>query len=223
MPRTARMRPVRCAMLVELLAEPRAVLGDVREQRGIGQPLEHVVRDRRDERTAAERRAVVARLDRRARSRRVIRTAPIGKPAGDRLGQRQHVGLDAELLVGEQRSGATEPALDLVEDQQRRRARCVSARTSRTKPASSTRTPPSPCTGSRISAATVSGFERDGEIVDVALDDRDARRERTERRAVRRAGRSRRAWRTDGRGMPRAARRSRASRRPARAPSAART
>jgi hypothetical protein len=37
--------------------------------------------------------------------------------AGEWLRERDHVGLDAHLLVGEQRSGASEPALNLVEDE----------------------------------------------------------------------------------------------------------
>ena len=198
------MRPVRCAISFSCLPNHAPFSRDVREHRRIGDALEHVIRHRRDERSAAERRAVIARLDRR---RDLVRHQHRAhrQSAGDRLGEREHVRLDAELLVGEQRSRATEAALDLVEDQ-----RDVALLRERAQLAHEA--------GVEHAHAALAlhrlddqrrdrlGVQRDREILDVALDDRDARRERTERHAIRRTiGRRERA-RTAGRETRRAAR-----------------
>ena len=84
----------------------------------VGQHLQHRERRGGAHRVAAERAAVQAGVeqigglaDREARADR--------QPAAEPLGQGDHVGGDAVVLVGEKRSGAAHSGLHLVEHQQR--------------------------------------------------------------------------------------------------------
>ena len=83
----------------------------------VGQHSQHRQRRGGAHRVAAEGAAVQARrhqvggrADRQAR--------PDRQPAAQALGQGDHVGCDAVVLVGEERSGAADPGLHLVEHQQ---------------------------------------------------------------------------------------------------------
>ena len=154
---------------------------------------------------------MVARLDRR---RDLLRHQDRAhrQSAGDRLRQRQHVRLDAELLVGEQRPRSSEAALDLVEDE-----RDVSLLRQRAHLAHEAGI-------EHAHAALALHWLEDQRRGGLPID-RDARGPRCRARRSRcparaggtardtTGGPSRRACRTAGRGMRRAARRSRASRR----------
>ena len=88
----------------------------------------------------------------------VASTAPIGKPPPSALASAMMSGVDAELLIGEQFAGAADAGLHLVEHQQQ--AVLVAQLAQRRRNAGgTTRTPPSPCTGS-IRMAAVSGRSR---------------------------------------------------------------
>src|SRR5207247_9246500 len=73
-------------------------------------------RDGRQEGPAAECRAVITRVDRRCDLCRHPNPAH-WQSTRKRLGERQHVGNDADVFVGEKVSGTSEPALNLVEDE----------------------------------------------------------------------------------------------------------
>jgi hypothetical protein len=115
-PRTGAHAPGARRHPLERLAQERAHLAHVRQQRRVGDALEHVAGDRGHERSAAEGGAVVAGLDGRG-DLRVDEHRAHRQPAGERLGERDHVGGHARGLVGEQGAQPTEPALDLVEDE----------------------------------------------------------------------------------------------------------
>ena len=103
---------------------------------------------------AGEGRAVVAGLSASAQALAGDHRAD-RQPAAERLGERHHVRHDRSLLVREQRAGAPQAALDLVEDQRRAVASQASRAASSTS-SSSTWTPPSPWTGSSSTAAVLS-------------------------------------------------------------------
>ena len=80
--------------------------------------------------------------------------APIGKPQPSALARVTISGTYLVLGMREQRAGATHAALDLVQHQQRIVLHRTSARTRARNPGAAGSTPPSPCTGSSITAAT---------------------------------------------------------------------
>src|ERR1035437_7960197 len=79
-------------------------------------PFRSLQRDATGQRTPAERRPVLARSD-------VLREALLGEKrpqrqsGGDGLGNANHVGHHAEVLEGEELPGASQSALNLVEDE----------------------------------------------------------------------------------------------------------
>ena len=117
-------------------------------------------------RRAAVGAAVVARLEHGGHLARA-QHAPTGKPLPIALAMRHDVGHDAGVLEAEPAAGAAEAGLHLVDHHQQRRAR----RTARGCPARYSAvagmTPPSPCTGSISTAATLGSIGR-GERVEVA-------------------------------------------------------
>ena len=78
---------------------------------------------------------------------------PAGDAAAQGLGQRHHVGRDAEMLIGEPLAGAAAAGLHFVEHQQQIRARRTVRRKPARKPAGGMLMPPSPCIGSIRMAA----------------------------------------------------------------------
>ncbi len=102
----------------ELLAEPRAGFVDARKQRRLLDLVEDGVAHPAGDRISAERCPVMTRLhdafDCLAGEHRAERQS-----AAERFRKRDDVGNDAAVLKREQRSGASEPALDLVEDENR--------------------------------------------------------------------------------------------------------
>ena len=86
----------------------------------------------------------------------VARQAPTGKPPPSAFAMRHDVGRDAGVLIGEQLAGAADAGLHFVEDQQAGRARRTVCAMRAGNACGTTRTPPSPMTGS-IRMAAVSG------------------------------------------------------------------
>ena len=92
-----------------------------------------------------------------AATRSVVQQRADRHPAAERLRERHHVGDGVRLLVGEERTGAADAGLDLVEDQQEVRAgRPSVAQAAQVARMRARTTPPSPWIGSTM-MATVSG------------------------------------------------------------------
>ena len=102
----------------QLRVEPVADRRDAIEQVRLFDLVENGQAEAAGDGVAAEGRAVMAGLD-HAFDRRAGEDGAERQAAAERLGQRDDVGDDAALLEGEERSGAPEAALDLVEDQDR--------------------------------------------------------------------------------------------------------
>src|SRR2546422_7120865 len=111
---------------IELSAKPHSVFTNRFEQRGIREPVNHVARNGCQEGPAAECRAVITRLDRRSDFFRHQNRAH-RQPTRERLGERHHVGDDADAFVGEKVPGTSETALNLVEDERYLALLCQSA------------------------------------------------------------------------------------------------
>src|SRR5690349_14811106 len=101
---------------VQLRPYPLPCVLHVREQRRVSNSLQHMERDRRDERSTAEGRSVVAGIHRRGNTI-VDQHRAHGQPTRDWLCECEQVGLDADLLIGEERARAPHSALNLIEDQ----------------------------------------------------------------------------------------------------------
>jgi len=80
--------------------------------------VKHGERRRARDRVPAERAAVVPLTQRRAR-RAEPDARPDRQPAAESLGEREHVRHDARGLAGEPGTGTPDPALDLIDHQQR--------------------------------------------------------------------------------------------------------
>src|SRR5688500_13667976 len=100
----------------KLLSEPRAVLADGSQQRWIRQAVDNVRRHGSNERATSECRTVIAGVGRRDHDLRYENSAH-WQAARQWLGESEHVGNDARILVREQMTRASEAALDLVEDE----------------------------------------------------------------------------------------------------------
>ena len=127
------------------------------------------------------------------------------KSAGNRLGEREHIRLDTIMLIGEQRPGPTETTLDLVENESDvsfggQRADFANETSIENANAAFTLDRLENQCGHGL------GIQRDGEIVDVALDDANSGRQRPERNAIRRPVCGGEASRTDVRETRRVAR-----------------
>ena len=85
---------------------------------------------------------------------------PAGDAAAERLGQRHHVGRDAEVLVGEPVAGPAAAGLHFVEDQQQLVLVGQFAASPARKPSGGMWTPPSPWIGSIMMAAVSSSISR---------------------------------------------------------------
>src|SRR3989442_800740 len=95
-------------------AQPLGLAANVGEERRVGDRAHHLERHTGDERPAAERGRVVARLERPGYGVR-HEDRPHWQSSGERFSQRQDVGNDAGLLVGEQGPRPAQAALYLVE------------------------------------------------------------------------------------------------------------
>ncbi len=84
----------------------------------VGQHPQHRQRRGRADRVTAECAAVQAGGE-QVRGSTDGQTGSDRQTAAEALGQRHHIGGDAVVLVGEERAGAADPGLHLVEDQQR--------------------------------------------------------------------------------------------------------
>ena len=114
MPRTS----TTCGRPREAVAQPLAVRAHLREQRVVDRRRTTASAAAHDDGIAAERRAVVAGHERAGRvvgdeqaaDRQAVREA---------LGERDELRAHAELLEGEERAGAADAGLHLVEGEQR--------------------------------------------------------------------------------------------------------
>src|SRR6266849_5367555 len=101
---------------VELITEPCSVFTNGPEQRWIRQPVDDIPGNSRHERPAAKGRSMISRLNCRCNLLR-HENCTNRQPASQRLGKRQHIGNDSDVLVCEKMSGTSETALDLVENE----------------------------------------------------------------------------------------------------------
>jgi hypothetical protein len=100
--------------------------------------------------------------------------------AADALGASHDVGLDAVMLIGEERAGAGDAALDLVEHQHQVIARRSSLRSPCMNSLLAGRMPPSPWIGSTRKPAVFSSIAASRRLEIVELDDLEARQQRRE-------------------------------------------
>ncbi len=103
---------------MQALSEDLALSVDVGEQGRVADLAQGGARHRAGQRVAAEGRAVGPQRERRG-DLLAGQHGPDGYAASERFGYRHHVGCHVVPLVGEQPTGASHPALDLVEHQQR--------------------------------------------------------------------------------------------------------
>ena len=130
--------------------------------------VEHRERGGARDRVAAERRAVVAGHEHVARRRPVASTAPIGQPAAEALRERDDVG-HARPAATLRASCPARPMPDCTSSTTRSApARRRSRGRRRGSPAGGTTTPPSPWTGSRMTAA-VRSVDGGAQRLDVAV------------------------------------------------------
>src|SRR6266568_2812995 len=102
--------------VVQLLAKPLPVASNRPKQCRIGQATHNVICDRRDEGTTTKRGAVVPRLDRRG-DRVIHQHSAHREAAGDWFREREHIRLNAEMLVCEQCPRPAEATLYFIEDE----------------------------------------------------------------------------------------------------------
>ena len=115
---SANLPDERASQRAQFREEVRAQLGGSLDEPLVDEHLERRAGHRAGQRVAAERAAVIARLEdaQHLASRQDRRDGVVA--SRQRLGDDHHVGLDVFPLVREQAAGAAEPRLDLVEDQQ---------------------------------------------------------------------------------------------------------
>ena len=130
-----------------------ARLCHAREEARLRDRLDHRATDGRHDRIAAERAALIAILE--AADVAMGNQSRQRHAAAQPLGQGHDVGRRPGMFEPEQMPGASDPGLDLVEDQQQPRSR-VRARRPRRNASVASNTPASPWIGSSITA-TVRG------------------------------------------------------------------